>query len=58
MPERHKWRGVYAEENAFAICPAKMATLAAYDPGHGVYPWSWMKTSLSGRSKRGLTVTH
>ena len=21
MPERHKWRGVYAEENAFAICP-------------------------------------
>ena len=23
-----------------------MATLAAYDPGHGVYPWSWMKTSL------------
>ena len=22
MPERHKWRGVYAEENAFAICPA------------------------------------
>ena len=34
-----------------------MATLAAYDPGHGVYPWSWMKTSLSGRSKRGLAVT-
>ena len=33
-----------------------MATLAAYDPGHGVYPWSWMKTSLSGR-KRGLAVT-
>ena len=22
MPGRHKWRGVYAEENAFAICPA------------------------------------
>ena len=21
MPGRHKWRGVYAEENAFAICP-------------------------------------
>ena len=21
MAERHKWRGVYAEENAFAICP-------------------------------------
>ena len=35
-----------------------MATLAAYDPGHGIYPWSWMKTSLSGHSYRGLTVTH
>ena len=22
MPGKHKWRGVYAEENAFAICPA------------------------------------
>ena len=22
MPGRHKWRGVYAEENAFASCPA------------------------------------
>ena len=21
MPGKHKWRGVYAEENAFAICP-------------------------------------
>ena len=21
LPGRHKWRGVYAEENAFAICP-------------------------------------
>ena len=33
-----------------------MATLAAYDPGHGIHPWSWMKTSLSGHSFRGLTV--
>ena len=33
------------------------ATLPAYDPRRGVYPCSWMKTSLSGRSKRGLTVT-
>ena len=22
LPGRHKWRGIYAEENAFAICPA------------------------------------
>ena len=35
-----------------------MATLAAYDPGHGIHPWSWMKTSLSDHSYRGLTVTH
>ena len=21
LPGRHKWQGVYAEENAFAICP-------------------------------------
>ena len=35
-----------------------MATLAAYDLGHGIYPWSWMKTSLYGHSYRGLTVTH
>ena len=21
LPDRRKWRGVYAEENAFAICP-------------------------------------
>ena len=35
-----------------------MATLAAYDPGHGIYPWSWMKTRPSDPSYRGLTVTH
>ena len=29
MPGRHKWRGVYAEENAFAICPAYAMALAA-----------------------------
>ena len=22
LPGRHKWRGIYAEENAFAICAA------------------------------------
>ena len=22
LPGQHKWRGIYAEENAFAICPA------------------------------------
>ena len=58
MPGRHKWRGVHAEENAFAICPAmRMATLAAHDPGHGIYPWSWMRTSLSGHSHSGPMVT-
>ena len=35
-----------------------MATLAAYDPGHGIHPRSWMKTSLSDHSYRGLAVTH
>ena len=25
-----------------------MATLAAHDPGHGAYPWSWIKTSPFG----------
>ena len=35
-----------------------MATLAAYDPGHGIHPWSWMKTRLSDHSYRALTVTH
>ena len=34
-----------------------MATLAAYDPEHGIHPWSWMKTCLSDHY-RGLTVTH
>ena len=29
MPGRHKWRGVYAEENAFAICPAPWASSIA-----------------------------
>ena len=59
MPGRHKWRGVYAEENAFAICPdMRWPLLAAYDPGHGIHPWSWMKTRLSDHSYRGLTVTH
>ena len=39
MPGKQKWRGVYAEENAFRhlSCYA-MATLAAHDPGHGVHP--------------------
>ena len=35
-----------------------MATLAAYDPGHGIYPWAWMTTSLSGYSYHDLTVAH
>ena len=35
MPGRHKWRGVCAEENAFHLSRYEMATLAAYDPGHG-----------------------
>ena len=40
MPGTRRWHGVYAEENAFAICPAmKMATLAAHDPRHGLHPW-------------------
>ena len=48
MPGRHKWRGVYAEENAFChLSRYEVATLAAYDPGHGIHPWSWMKTRLS-----------
>ena len=28
LPGQHKWRGIYAEENAFAICPA----VVAHDP--------------------------
>ena len=48
MPGRHKWQGVYAEECFRHLSCYAMATLAAHDPGHGVYPWSWMKTSLSG----------
>ena len=35
-----------------------MATLTAYNPEHGIHPWSWMKTRLSDHSYRGLTVTH
>ena len=35
----HKWRGVYAEENAFAICPAlrwlHMIPDMGYTPGLG-----------------------
>ena len=59
MPGRHKWRGVYAEEKCFChLSGYEMATLAAYDPGHGIYPWSWMKTRPSDHSYRGLTVTH
>ena len=29
----------------------------AHDPGHGIYPWSWMRTSLSGHSHSGPMVT-
>ena len=37
MPGRHKWRGVYAEENAFRhLSCYEMATLATYDPGWGI----------------------
>ena len=42
MPGKHKWRGVYAEENAFAICPAMrwppwlhMIPDMGYTPGLG-----------------------
>ena len=42
MPGRHTWRGVYAEENAFAICPAMrwppwlhMIPDMGYTPGLG-----------------------
>ena len=42
MPGRHKWRGGYAEENAFAICPAMrwppwlhMIPDMGYTPGLG-----------------------
>ena len=42
MPGRHKWRGVHAEENAFAICPAMrwppwlhMIPDMGYTPGLG-----------------------
>ena len=35
MPGKHNWRGVYAEENAFAICPDMMAALATNDPDIG-----------------------
>ena len=31
-----------------------MATLAAYDPGHGAHPWSWMKTRLFSCLQRAL----
>ena len=33
----------------------EMATLAAYNPGHGINPWSGMKTRPSDHSYRGLT---
>ena len=32
LPGRHRWRGTYAEENAFAICPATLAAVVAHDP--------------------------
>ena len=45
MPGRHKWRGVYAEENAFAICPAmRWPPWLHIIPDMGKNPWSWMKT--------------
>ena len=31
-----------------------MATLAAHDPGHGVHPWSWMKTRRFSWLQRAL----
>ena len=40
LPGKHKWRGIYAEENAFAICPAMrwppwlhMIPDSGYSPG-------------------------
>ena len=59
MPGRHKWRGVYAEENAFRhLSCCAMAILAAHDPGHGAHSWSWMKTRLFlGCSERCISVT-
>ena len=39
MPGRHKWRGIYAEENAFATRP----DMAAHDSGHGICLWFGLK---------------
>ena len=44
LPGRHKWRGVYAEENAFCyLSRDEMAALVTHDPGHGIHLWSWVK---------------
>ena len=58
MPGRHKWRESMQRECFCRLSRYEVATLAAHDPGHGMHPWSWMKTSLSDHSYRGLTVTH
>ena len=34
-----KKRGVYAEENAFAICPDMRWPMATHDSGHGICLW-------------------
>ena len=38
LPGKHKWQGVYAEECLCHLSGYEMATLAAYDPGHGLHP--------------------
>ena len=43
LPGRRKWRGVYAEENAFAICPEMRPPPWLHDPGHGIHLWSWVR---------------
>ena len=57
MPGTRKWRGVYAEENAFRyLSGCEMATLAAYDRGHGQHSWSRMEEHPSIHNCHGPAV--
>ena len=56
-PEECSWRPKLSSGFCH-LSRYEVATLAAYDPGHGIHPWSWMLTNLSDHSDSGLTVTH
>ena len=57
MPGTRRWRGVYAGRKCFRhLSGHEMATLAAYDPGHGLHPWFRIEEHPSIHNCRGPAI--